>query len=347
MNRKLIFSILISCVFLFSQGMKKVYIVASYEDTHFCGEPQETGTIKGLVKSGFYEGMNLSVKRFYMDSKRTNTTKELMAKVAKQALEEIEIFQPDVVVTLDDNAFREVGMKLCGNENIQVVFSGLNGQPEKYNEIRKFLDGRNPVLNITGIYEKLYVYRSIKVMQSAIPSAKDKAFVGITDYSPTGNAITKQFSMELTDDMKDIKWELFRVRNWEEYVSVIEQLNNREDVGVIYPVALTLKAKGKEKNYTASEIFSWTIQNNKLPEMALNNHFSKVGLFGGAAVNFESMGFQAGKLAGRLLEGENIQDLQIEDASEFSIVFNIKRAKQLGIEIPTPLLIAADIIFKE
>jgi len=184
-------------------------------------------------------------------------------------------------------------------------------------------------------------------MQSAIPDIKNKTFVGITDFSPTGNAITKQFSLELSEDMKDIKWELIHVKNWEEYTAVIEELNNRKDVGAIYPVALTLKAKGQDKNYTAPEIFKWTINNSKLPEMALNYYFSKVGLFGGAAVNLEYMGFQAGKMAGALLENQNIKNLKIEDASEYSIVFNTKRAKQLGINIPTPLLTAADIIFKD
>ncbi|MBN2282034.1 MAG: hypothetical protein JXQ65_15735 [Candidatus Marinimicrobia bacterium] len=344
---KIISLILLSLVYLYSQEFKKVYIIASYEESHFCGQPQETGVLKGLVKSGFFENMNLVVKRFYMDTKRTNTTRELMQKVGLQALQEIAEYQPNVVITLDDNAFREVGMKLISDDRISVIFSGLNGQLEDYNLIEKFSEGRQPVKNITGIYEKLYVYQSIRVMQNAVPSARDKIFVGITDYSPTGNAITKQLNLELSPYLKDIKWELVRVRDWDEYVNVIHDLNNRQEVGVIYPIALTLQTRESETNFTAPEIFAWTIEHSRLPDMALNYHFSKVGLFGGAAVNFEHMGFQAGKMAGKVLSGKSVSNLPIEDAQEYSIVFNIKRASQLGIEIPGPLLMAADILFKE
>ena len=80
--------------------------------------------------------------------------------------------------------------------------------------------------------------------------------------------------------------------------------------------------------------------------MALNYFFSKLGLFGGAAVDFKSMGFLTGKKAGQILNGTSAGMLPIENAPDYAIVFNVTRAKQLGIEIPAPLLTAADHIYK-
>jgi len=182
-------------------------------------------------------------------------------------------------------------------------------------------------------------------MERAVSGLKGGKIVGITDYSPTGNAITKQFEMELAKKQGTINWELVRVNNWQEYTALITKINSDGSVKAIYPVALTLKVSETE-TYTAPEIFKWTIQNSKKPEMALNYFFSKVGLFGGAAVDFKAMGFLAGKKAGKVLSGEKAGDLAIEDAPEYAIVFNLKRAKQLGIEVPAPLLTAADYVYK-
>ncbi len=328
------------------QETKRVFIVASYSKTHVCGWPQEEGVIKGLNKLGYFESMNLSIKRFYMNTKKVNTSKELMKKQAEIALNEISKFKPYIVVVLDDNAFREVALPLCGDKTIKIVFSGMNGQVNYYNSIKSFSNNKIPTSNITGIYEKLYVYRSIKVLQSAVPSIKQKTFVGITDFSPTGNAITKQFELELKNKLQEINWELKRVKNWDEYKNLIQEINKNDEIGAIYPVALSLKVS-ETLTYTAPEIFKWTIENNRKPEMALNYYFAKMGLFGGAAVDFHNMGFQAGKMAGELLDGVQIQNIPIVDAEEYAIVFNIKRAKKLGIKIPAPLLTAADFIYKE
>jgi ABC-type uncharacterized transport system substrate-binding protein len=326
---------------------KRVYIAASYEKTHVCGWPQEQGVIKGLNKEGWFEGINLEVKRFYMDTKRKNTKPEAMKRVAAEVISEIDSYKPHVLVTLDDNAFREVGLQFAGRQDIAVVFSGMNGQPENYNSKKPYMNSReNPGGNITGVYEKLYVVRSVRVMERAVPGLKGSKIVGITDYSPTGNAITKQFELELAKKQGTIDWELVRVKDWKEYVDLIARINSDDNVKAIYPVALTLKVSETE-TYTAPEIFKWTVKNSKKPEMALNYFFAKVGLFGGAAVDFKAMGFLAGKKTGKVLNGEKVADLSIDDAPEYAIVFNVKRAKRLSVEIPAPLLTAADYVYRE
>ena len=337
---------ILSTAALAAEDVKRVYIVASYEQEHVCGWPQEQGVIKGFVQEGWIEGINLSVKRFHMDTKRTNTSPEAMQTVAAEVRKEIDSFKPNVIVTLDDNAFREIALPMAGRQDVAAVFSGMNGQPEMYNARKYFMDSREkPGNNITGVYEKLYVVRSMRVMESAVDGLAGAKIVGITDYSPTGNAITKQFELELARQQGTMEWELIRVKNWQEYVDLIDRINADDSVKAIYPVALTLKVS-ETVTYTAPEIFKWTIENSKKPEMALNYFFSEIGLFGGAAVDFKSMGLAAGKKAGKILNGEKAGDLPIDDAPDYAIVLNIKRAKQLGIDIPAPLLTAADYVYR-
>ncbi len=329
-----------------AQESKRVYIAASYEENHICGGPQEEGVIKGLNKTGWFEGMNLEIKRYYMDTKRKNTTPESMKKEANTVFKQMKEFKPEVLVVVDDNAFREVALPLAGDKDLSVVFSGMNGQPETYNAKKRFMDKRErPGGNITGVYEKLYLVRSMIVIQSATPGLKGKKIVGITDHSPTGNALTIQFEIELKNKPKNIDWEHRRVKDWQEYTSLIKKLNDDEEIRAIYPVALTLKVSDTV-TYTEPEIFRWTMENSRKPEMALNYFFAKIGLFGGAAVDFKTMGFLAGKKAGQILNGEKPGKLPIEDAPDYAIVFNLKRAKELGIAIPHPILTAADHVYQ-
>lgn len=325
----------------------RVMIVHSYERDHVCGAPQADGVVAALSDAGWIDGKNLRIRSYHMDTKKTHTTPEAIREQAGIALQQVEEFAPKVVIVLDDNAIREVMLPLVDRNDLSVVFSGMNGQPEAYSEKTPFMRSRQrPGSNVTGVYEKLWVAKSLVVMNAALrnfdPSSR---VIGITDYSPTGNAITRQFELELARADLPVTWDLRRVGDFSEYTRLIEELNGDDGVVAIYPAALTLKTAAGS-TYTAKEIFAWTTANSKKPEMALNYFFAKTGLFGGAAVDFGAMGYLAGRKAARILEGEKAGDLPIEDAKDYAIVFNTGRADALGITIPDALLTAADHVYK-
>jgi ABC-type uncharacterized transport system substrate-binding protein len=329
-----------------SQPAKRVHIVHSYEKGHVCGEPQAEGILDALKAAGWTADRNLTVRSYYMDTYRTNAAPEAMAREGKAALDDIAAFKPDIVFVLDDPAARFVMLPLVGRTDLSVVFSGMNGQPEMYSEMKKFLDTRaRPGHNVTGVYETLYVAQSLKVMAQAVPELRSGKVVMITDLSPTGNALTKQFDLELKDQT-DVKWEVRRVKDWTEYMKLIEELNGDATVKAIYPVALTLPVEGGGR-YAAAQIYDWTITNSKKPEMAINYFFARMGLFGGAVINFGSMGKLAGQKGAKILSGTKAGDLPIEDAPDYAIVFNVKRASDLGIQIPPRLLSAANAVYRD
>jgi len=325
----------------------RVMIVHSYDRDHVCGAPQANGVVTALREAGWIEGKNLEIRSYYMDSKKTHTTPDAISGQAALALAEIEGFAPQVVVVLDDNAIREVMLPLVDRKDLSVVFSGMNGQPEAYNEKRPFMhDKRRPGSNITGVYEKLWVSKSLVVMNAALQNFdKSSRVVGITDYSPTGNAITRQFELELAHEELPVTWDLHRVGNFDEYKALIGELNADAGVVAIYPAALSLRT-AEGTTYTAKDIFAWTTENSQKPEMALNYFFAKIGLFGGAAVDFDAMGYLAGQKVALILGGKAAGDLPIVDAKNYAIVFNTSRANRLGITIPDALLTAADHVYR-
>jgi len=318
----------------------KLLIINSYSPDNVCSSPQQRGILFELAKAGYKTGKNLIVRIFYMDTKRRFTSPEEIEKRGEEALKEFYRFKPNVLVTLDDNAFRTVALRLVG-QHVPIVFSGMNGQPEDYDRIVDWMETRkHPGKNITGVYENLHVLDALRIYKKLFPGIKKVVF--ITDLSPTGCAITKQIISELNSTPSfPCPWEFRMALSWEDYKKIIISLDRDPMVSAIYPVAVTLPSQSG-KRFTAPEIFKWTTKHIEKPEIAVNHEFARMGLFGGAAVDFFSMGRQAGRMVIRILKGEYPGNIPIEKAEKYVLVFNLDRARELGIKIPQEILLSAD-----
>ena len=322
-----------------SESPPRIFILHSYESGHVCGHPQHDGVVAALRKAGFKDKENPVIQTYYMDTKRKNNTPALIREQARIALKRIASFRPDVLVSLDDNAFRTVALDLVDGP-VPIVFSGINGQPENYNKARRFMASRSrPGHNITGVYEKLHFADAVRVHSKLFPGLKKVRI--FLDRSPTGRAIIEQIKIEMAKEKIPCSYEIKVAESWEDYQREIHLTNQDPEVDVIYPAALLLKDRNGT-TYTAPEIFAWTIKNSKKPEIAVNYAFTRMGLFGGAAVDFYAMGLQAGQMAAAILKGKDPGKIPIEEAERYALVFNLDRAKQLGIEIPPDVLMAAD-----
>lgn len=326
---------------------KKIFIIHSYEKDHICGQPQHDGAVKALADTGWLEGKNLEISAYYMDTKRTNNTPELIARQAQLAGKAIADFRPDVVLTLDDNAFRTIALPAAGTST-PYVFSGMNGQPEKYNMSVPFMQSRNlPNGNITGVYEKLYIREAVKVVSNLLDVEK---VLFLSDQSPTGLAIKKQVELELDAGVEDgqlpVKTNQKTIKSWEEFVQTLASVNDDPHIGAFYLGTLLLKDRNG-RTYTAPDIIDYTIQHAKKPAIGLNYAFIKLGLFGGATVDFFSMGELAGRKIAKILAGAEAGSIAIEDAPRVALVFNVKRIEALGLKVPSDILLAADEVFRK
>lgn len=330
-----------------ANNKKRIFIVHSYEDGHICGQPQHDGAIKALKENGWVVGKNIELLMYHMDTKKKNNTRELIEQQGRIALEKIAQAKPDVVLTLDDNAFRTVGLPLSGKP-ITVVFSGMNVQPEAYNQMTAFMRTRlHPGGNITGVYEKLHIREAIQVLASMHDIKKTLI---LDDLSPTGKAIARQVELELDSgqETNPLPCAINRatIHSWEEYKQTIAMINNSEDIGAFYLGTLLLKdATGK--SYTATDIINYTIENALKPAIGLNYAFIKLGLYGGASVDFYAMGKQAGQKMAEILSGTDPGSVSIDDAKKVALVFNLTRSEKIGIEIPPDILLAADEVFRK
>jgi ABC-type uncharacterized transport system substrate-binding protein len=312
-----------------------VFIVCSYRPENVCGADQELG-IRERLSERF--GHGIRIETHYMYTKTVNRDARKMAQDAQVALKKIESCNPDLVYTVDDNAFREVGLKLVGRP-FPVVFSGMNGQPSLYNSMVQFLDDQGrPSANVTGVYEKLHVKASLNVMKQILPS--QRRVVALLDDTPTGAALEVQLLKELEHNNTGVSVDIRRVRDMTEYGEQIDRIERDDFVDAAYNMVLSIEqAPGQFVDYRRT--FAEYIRRCTKPSHALNFAFARQGLFGGASCDFAAMGRQAAGMGMKLLDGADIRDLPIENAEAVLLTFNKARADMLGIEIPTDVLGAA------
>ncbi|MBW1750136.1 MAG: hypothetical protein JRJ37_05465 [Deltaproteobacteria bacterium] len=337
-----LFILFLCCSNAQTAELPRVFIVHSYEPDNLTSKPQDNGLVKGFAGHGFVDGETVTIERFFMDTKRTFTKPEQVEARGREALARIKAFKPDLVITVDDNAARTVMLSLV-DRDIPVVFTGINVRPEVYNRGTEFMASRrHPGHNVTGVYEKLYIEKSVQAMKEIVPDLKKIVF--IVDSSLTGNAIRQQIESEFLAGNSGILYTIRQVSSFDEYKHLIRWINSDPEIGAYYPMAIRLAAENGSIVQTR-EIMRWTLGHVRKPAMSINYVICKLGSFGGVSVDFMAMGRQAGQKGALILKGQPAGEISIQDAAKYALIFNIARAKQLGMVIPPELLGAADQVY--
>lgn len=332
------------CTFLQAAELPRVFIVHSYDQENLASDPQDKGIVKGLAEHGFVDGSTVTIERFFMDTKRNYSEPDQVESRGREALERVRAFKPDLVFTVDDNAARTVMLPLVDSD-IPVVFTGINNRPEVYNRGRKFMHTRqHPGHNITGVFERLHFDKYLKVMVEVVPNLKKIVF--IVDDSLTGNAIKKQIEEEIFIQDVDVLYSIRKVGSFKEYKQLIRWIEAEPEIGAYHPLVFRLR-KANGAIITGRDIIQWTLGHTRKPALSGNYSMCRLGTLGGVSIDFTAMGRQAGNMGAKILKGQPAGEIAIEDASKYALVFNVARARQLGMVIPPELLGAADHVFEK
>jgi len=89
------------------------------------------------------------------------------------------------------------------------------------------------------------------------------------------------------------------------------------------------------------QIVTLTIQ-HRLPSMFIFKPYVEAGGLMSYGVDNVAMYRQGATFVGKILNGAKANELPVEQPTKFEMVLNLKTAKEIGIELPTTILIRAD-----
>ncbi len=290
----------------------KVLAVFSYAE-EFAWVQQIKGGIDSVLAD------SSEIRYFYL-----NTKKDLQGgpQKAQEAFALYKEFQPDGVITVDDNAQSMFVVPFMKDKvKTPVMFCGVNAAPEKYGF---------PASNVSGALERILTAQTIVLAQKLAPTAKTVAC--LAKDGPATHAVFKQIKNEM--DAYSARVVAFKtVKTQEEAVSAAEKLKNEADI--LY-VASTKGIKNKSGAIlTSPEIISLLAKAFGKPIISPIAINIKSGALCGAVLSASDQGATAAKMLLQAMGGTPVAQLPIVKETLGRQMINVDTLKALELK-PNP-----------
>lgn len=301
-----------------------VMLLHSYHASNQWDLSVEEGVRDALADEYYIPDENLTLKSFYMDTKR-RTSPEWKEDVGKMAREAIDRLAPKVVIALDDNSQKYVVRRMPAADNA-FVFAGVNRDPEEYGIIS---NRENPGGNITGALERERFVESLAFLRRITPEVKRLAI--ISDASPTGAPVVQRIKALAPESGAEVTASL-QTNDFSAWKAFVKKAQTRADALVVV-VYHTLK-DDTGTHVPAEEVLAWTTRHSKLPDMGFWPWAVSDGLLCSDAISGYEQGYYVGTITAYILEGQSPGDFPVASPRTGQPCINKARAEELGITIP-------------
>jgi ABC-type uncharacterized transport system substrate-binding protein len=281
-------------------------------------------------------GLNVEHKAFYMDTKRKSAEADKQ-EAARQAKELIDTWKPDLVFTTDDNV-QVLVARYYVNSSIPFVFSAVNAEPDAY--------GMRGSTNNCGILEREHSVETINLLRQIVPTIKKIAI--ITDTDRTMPPIIDRTKIRVANEIPDVQIvSVDIVKTYDEYQQKMKGYDGTADA-VIHLGDHTYLDVKNNTNVPFDVAERWAVENSRLPDASFwEDRVSTGGLLAGIAISGYEQGKGAGIMARKILiDGASPQTLGFTQTYKGQPVINLARAKDLGVNITSSLLLSAKIYEK-
>jgi hypothetical protein len=261
----------------------------------------------------------VALKIFRMNTK-LNNSEEFGQQAALKAKEIIESWQPDAVITSDDNAFKYLVVPYYKDANLPFVFCGINWDVSVYGA---------PYKNTTGMVEVDLTLQAIKILGDYTHGTK----VGYL----SEDVETEQKISEIYNKMFfDGQMKTYLVKTFDEFKQRFLQLQDEVDILYIYN-------NSSLKDWNNTEAVEFIMKNTKVPTVAHNQWMMPYVLITLAKVPME-MGQWSANAALEILNGKKPSDISLVTNKKAKIFLNMKIAKKLEIVFPIELVNQAEFV---
>lgn len=279
-----------------------------YVNSYHAGYGSSDDVMEGIKET--LSEKNVVLKTFFMDTKHKSSEQEIQAS-AKQALSEIEKFNPDVLIVSDDNAMKYLVVPHFNNTELPVVFCGVNWSAAQY----------NPGKNVTGMLEVLPLRECLSEIISNYPESKTLAVL-------SENSLSEQNNKTLLDTLYrslGFSPEYLLADDFEEWQEYFLQANKNADL--IY-----MPTNGAVKNWNDEEAQKLVMENLEIPSVTCDDFMMPYVVFGLTKVAKEQ-GEWAAKTALEIIGGKNPAEISITKNKQTKAYINQKLAEKIDFNL--------------
>ncbi|MFO7828005.1 MAG: response regulator [Bacteroidales bacterium] len=201
----------------------------------------------------------------------------------------------EVIISSDDNALEFLlTYRDSLFEDVPVIFSGINClhiYPEGY----------------TGVLEKIDFIENIQLIERLHPEYSKIYF--LTDFTKTGNIIYERANKALKPHKNKYRYEFVRDYSFDE---LHEKIANLDEDAVVLLTAFTTDKHGKYYSY--DDLVRTITDVASVPVYGVWTFYLNHGVVGGKMNSGKEQGLMAGKMAKRIIDGENVNQINVEIA---------------------------------
>lgn len=295
---------------------KKVLFVNSYHEGYEWSDGVEAGFQEAL------EGTGLELKFVRMDTKN-NPGDEFGEKAGAQANAEIEAFQPDVVIAVDDNAQKYLVVPYLRDKEIPVVFAGVNWDASIYDY---------PAKNVTGMVE---VELPVQLVDHLKNFAEGERVGYLTVDSETERKVAQIYNDRFfAGEMKE-----YWVATFDEFEE--QYLKAQEEVDILF-----LGNNAGIDQWDQAEVEAFVLENTTIPTGTINDWMAPYVLIT-LAKSAEEQGEWSAQAALRIIDGTPVSEIPVAENKKGELILNLNVAEKLDVIFSPSLLRNAEVYSSE
>ncbi len=306
---------------------KKVFFVNSYHR----GYDWSDGITKGILDS-FGSTMNsegevansdskVILKIIYMDTKR-NKSEESKKNAALKVKEIIDSWQPDVVITSDDNAAKYLILPYYKNSKLPFVFCGINNDAAPYGF---------PADNVTGMVEITLIETMLEHI-SNYAKGNRIGLLGADNLTRRKSAAIYSSSHKLEIDNRYA----ITFMDWKrEFIYLQDEVD-----------MMLITSPAGISGWDQQAAVKFVLKNAKIPSGSMIPTAMPFALIGFTKVPQEQ-GEWAAKTALEIIAGKSPKNIPIVTNKKAKVYLNMRLAKKLDIKFPMELIERATFVAEE
>jgi putative ABC transport system substrate-binding protein len=185
--------------------------------------------------------------------------------------------------------------------------------------------------NITGIFLDVpgFSAKALQLLSEAVSGIMRVAVL----WHPAGGPLQLEAARTAASALK-VALEVFEVSGPSDFDGAFQAMAKSKAAGVLMLSSPLFAYSG--------QVLADLALRNRLPAISIFPDFAQKGGLIAYGPDLQSLYPQAGVMTRKLLQGAAAADLPIERPTHFKLVANLKTARELGLTMPTSILIGAD-----